>query len=143
MLKYCGLTEESVEAVAALERECFGGDAWSESVVRSEIDALGRRYILLFDGEELIAYAGYAQVLDEGHIMRVAVTARRRNEGLASLLLKKLMDEAARYGVERFTLEVRESNKPARKLYEKLGFVSAGIRKGYYSDKENCCIYWR
>ena len=54
-----------------------------------------------------------------------------------------LMRTAAERGVERMTLEVRPSNLPARRLYERLGFVEIGIRKGYYQDNnEDAILMW-
>jgi ribosomal-protein-alanine N-acetyltransferase len=58
--------------------------------------------------------------------------------------METLMKLARDEGMESMTLEVRVSNEPAKALYQQLGFVSAGIRKNYYSEtKEDALILWR
>lgn len=69
---------------------------------------------------------------------------RYRKKGFARLLLRELMQKSAASGVENFTLEVRESNLPAIRLYESLGFVTEGIRKNFYRNpNENALIMWK
>ena len=54
------------------------------------------------------------------------------------------MEETKKEGIEAFTLEVRATNMPAIKLYEKLGFTKAGIRKNFYENpKEDAIIMWK
>lgn len=143
MLSFEKLTYENVKQVASLEQECFGAHAWSEKLFLEEILQENKHYIVaIFDGE-VIAYGGFAQVLDEAHIMNIAVKAEYRKKGIGSQILEKIIEKAKEFNILSVTLEVRESNIPARNLYEKHSFNLAGIRKGYYQDKENACIYWR
>ena len=77
------------------------------------------------------------------HIMNIAVDEPRRRLGIASVLLERLFERADRPGAQ-FTLEVRLSNEPAIALYERFGFQSSGLRRGYYHDnKEDALIMWR
>ncbi|HTN69998.1 MAG TPA: ribosomal protein S18-alanine N-acetyltransferase [Methylomirabilota bacterium] len=71
---------------------------------------------------------------DEIDIHNIAVQNEYRRRGLGRLLLDQVIARAQRRLSARVTLEVRVSNIPARKLYESMGFVAAGVRKGYYSD---------
>lgn len=143
MLVKESLTENNVKKVADLEYECFGKDAWSENLLRQEIGQEDKHYIVLFSDGELAAYGGFSQVLNEGDIMNIAVAEKFRRQGYGKRILEEIFSIAKDLHIERITLEVRESNLPARSLYEKEGFVFSGIRRNYYRNKENCCIYWK
>jgi len=143
MLVKESLTENNVKKVADLEYECFGKDAWSENLLRQEIGQEDKHYVVLFSDGVLVAYGGFSQVLNEGDIMNIAVAEKFRRQGYGKRILEEIFSIAKDLHIERITLEVRESNLPARSLYEKEGFVFSGIRRNYYRNKENCCIYWK
>lgn len=143
MLTLDKLTEKNVKLVAKLEEVCFGEDAWSENLLRGEINQPNKYYFLLFSNEILVAYGGFLHILDEGDIMNIAVAPAYRRQGYATKILNEIFSKGKELGIERFTLEVRESNFSARNLYEKSGFVFSGMRRNYYRNKENCCIYWK
>ena len=93
--------------------------------------------------KEIIACAGLMISFDTADVMNVSVKEDYRRKNIAFDLLNKLFDEGRKIGVKDFTLEVRAGNNPARKLYEKLGFVLEGMRPGFYSNpKEDAAIYW-
>ncbi len=95
------------------------------------------------DMGEVAGYAGYWQVMDEGHIMNIAVREDLRSRGIGRALMEAMLKEGDSLGILYWTLEVRVSNAPALHLYEKTGFTSAGIRPGYYSNpKEDANILW-
>ena len=95
------------------------------------------------DMGEVVGYAGYWQVMDEGHIMNIAVREDLRSRGIGRALMEAMLKEGDSLGILYWTLEVRVSNAPALHLYEKTGFTSAGIRPGYYSNpKEDANILW-
>lgn len=143
MLKFEKLSLDNVKQVANLEKECFGEHSWSEKLFLEEITQENKHYVVVKDDDNVIAYGGFAQVLDEAHIMNIAVKDSYRKQGIASFIIEKIVNLANEKNIYSITLEVRESNLPARNLYEKHGFKFAGVRKGYYQDKENACIYWR
>ncbi len=143
MLSFDKLTYENAAQVAELEKECFGQHAWSEKLFLEEIPQENKHYIVAIDEEKVIAYGGFAQVLDEAHIMNIAVNVNYRKQGIGSIIVEQIVKKAKELNIASITLEVRESNIPARNLYEKHSFYLAGVRKGYYQDKENACIYWR
>lgn len=143
MLTINNLEESNVGMVAELEKECFGEDAWSENLLRQEIGQPDKYYFLLFSDKKLVAYGGFLQVIDEADIMNIAVSEEYRRQGYATRVLREIFFKAKELGIKRITLEVRESNEAARSLYEKNGFVFSGIRRNYYRNKENCCIYWK
>ncbi len=87
-------------------------------------------------------YAGMQVILEEGHIMTLAVHPEHRRRGIGTLLLLHLFAEARKRKVLRLTLEVRETNLAAQCLYRQFGFAVAGRRRRYYSDGEDALIMW-
>jgi ribosomal-protein-alanine N-acetyltransferase len=99
-----------------------------------------------FDRESgaLVGYLVISRYVDAWHVMNVAVAPEQRRRGVARTLLEHLFEVTG--GDERrgYTLEVRVSNEGAIKLYERLGFVARGVRRGYYTDnREDALIMWR
>lgn len=130
-----------VASVAAIEKECFGVDAWSERSVASELDNKLALWLVALDGEAVAGYVGSQTVCDETDMMNVAVTADYRRRGIAEKLVDALVEELKAIESYSLTLEVRASNAPAIALYEKLGFVQTGLRKNYYRNpKEDALI---
>ena len=87
--------------------------------------------------------AGYVSVWyqgDEAHITEIAVREPLRGNGIGELLLIGSLRAAREYGSHVMTLEARVSNFIAQRLYEKYGFKSVGIRKGYYSDNREDAV---
>ena len=134
MLKILPLNEYNVVEVAAIEKKCFGAERWSENLLREEIYDKNKYYAVCYSGKSVVGFGGYAQVLDEGHIMNIAVDPDYRNKGIGTYILKDLLNNGKKAGVSAFTLEVRVSNSIARLLYERAGFQFVGIRKKYYPD---------
>ncbi|KUF05935.1 ribosomal protein S18-alanine N-acetyltransferase [Leucobacter sp. G161] len=125
-----------IAAVAALEAELFGSDAWSADIVREELTGERRRYIVLVDESDAIrGYAGVLVVAPDGDIQTIAVDPALRGAGHGRALMNELLDEADRRGASQVFLEVRADNPPARGLYLSLGFVEIGVRPGYYQPE--------
>jgi len=82
----------------------------------------------------IIGYGGFWLMVDEAHISTLAVAPPYRRRGVGELLLLTMIEEARRRGAATVTLEVRVSNLPAQRLYEKYGFTIQGRRVRYYSD---------
>ena len=125
---------DDVEAVYAVETECFT-DAWSK---QSFIDEMQKnvvaRYLVLEVNGCVVGYAGTWVVLDEGHITNIALQKAHRGQGYGKRLVEALVQYAANLGVHYMTLEVRRSNLVAKSLYEGCGFENIGVRKRYYED---------
>ena len=137
---------------AALERECFRASAWSEKAYGAALEDENALYLAAVEpaGQEegqqdtLLGCCGIWQSFEDGEIMNVAVWPRYRRQGVADRMLDELMEQARGRGVENFTLEVRESNRPAIGLYESRGFVTEGVRKNFYDNpRENALIMWK
>jgi ribosomal-protein-alanine N-acetyltransferase len=83
-------------------------------------------------------------VVNEGHILNIAVAERYRRRGIGSLLMDSLIETARNLEMIAMTLEVRVGNAPAMGLYHKYGFKVEGLRKNYYADtKEDAVIMWK
>lgn len=123
---------EDVPTVAVLEAECFS-EPWSEQAFQ---DALKQPEALMMVaigmGNNPMGYCGIYLSADEGEITNVAVRPDHRKQGIADAILTEVLSEAWKRGAQTIYLEVRESNLPAQKLYEKHGFESCGIRKNFY-----------
>ena len=146
MIIYEHMQMNDCERAAELESEIFGGDAWSAEDFRESLCCDYAVYVVARDAEanRLVACAGIRNMCGDGDITNVLVDQSYREHGIAERLLLYLMEEGKAIGVRNFTLEARKSNIPAINLYEKLGFVSEGIRPGFYDNpKEDAIIFWK
>ena len=144
VLRVRPMLADDLDGVMAVEQGAFH-TPWSRSAFEEEL-AQNRlaRYLVALDGDKIVGYAGTWLVITEAHVTNVAVHNDRRREGIGRFLMEALMKLAREEGMGSMTLEVRVSNEAARALYQQLGFVSAGIRKNYYSEtKEDALILWR
>ena len=92
-------------------------------------------------GKQIVAYAFLRRVVDELHVLKIAVTPAQRGRGIASWFLNHCFTMGAQLGANSVYLEVRLSNIAAIKLYEKLGFWEIGRRPNYYPDsKEDALV---
>ena len=134
--------EKDLTAVMELDREAFF-DPWSLDTWHRELQNPIAVWIVEEVDRTVVGYAGIWNVAGEAQIMRVAVRKALRNQGLGLMLTQELLQKAWEAGAEAVTLEVRESNIAAQKVYERCGFASQGIRPGYYSDTgEGAVIMW-
>lgn len=137
------MREEDLPSVAALEEKCFSVP-WSEASLRQSLQDSNYLFLVAEEDGNVAGYAGLLKVLDEGDVTNIAVERAYRGRGIGSELVRQLMEEGKRCGIRSFTLEVRVSNKTAVHVYEKLGFVSEGIRKRFYERPvEDALIMWK
>lgn len=139
VLKY---TDEDFDALYSIEKKCFP-DYWSEEGMKNELSQPKAYYCVAKVGDFTVGYAGFWLIADEAEIMKVAVDPQYRKKGIGNLLLNWILEEAGKMGAKSVFLEVRCSNKPARRLYEANGFEIYGTRKGYYSGNEYAVLYRR
>jgi ribosomal-protein-alanine N-acetyltransferase len=138
-------SERDLDAVAALEATCFT-NPWTREMLEREVreSSVARVYVLRDPVGKVVAFCTCWMIVDELHINTIAVDPARRRAGLATSLMRQVMDEGARSGATKATLEVRASNEAGRRLYAKLGFVESGLRAGYYRQPdEDAVILWR
>ena len=141
-ITYRPMRREDVARVAELEAICFR-TPWSYNSLLGELSNDVAYYIVAVDGSVVVGYAGVWIMFDEAHMTNIAVDPEYRKRGIAASMIIRLMKEALRRGGERMTLEVRENNHNAQRLYASLDFSYAGMRKRYYTDTgENALILW-
>lgn len=133
-------TFEDLGAIAALERECFPTDAWNLQMLADSFSSEYFYGILLEEEGVITAYGAITTLFDEGEIPLIATVEKFRRAGRGDELLTLLESEAARRAVKKLFLEVRASNVPAQRLYEKHGFVALSVRPRYYQDGEDAIV---
>lgn len=127
------LREEHLDAAARLEQLCFSAP-WSRRALQEELTNPAAVYLAALVGGRVAGYAGMRHAAGEGYIDNIAVDPAFRRRGVATALLGQLEEFARRNHFAFLTLEVRPSNEPALRLYEKLGYMQAGRRRGFYTN---------
>ncbi|HEU5288148.1 MAG TPA: ribosomal protein S18-alanine N-acetyltransferase [Candidatus Limnocylindria bacterium] len=137
------MTLDDIDAVQEVERASFPVP-WPANAFRHELTQnKNAHYIIAKEGDHVVGYAGLWLSLDEAHITTFAVLPAYRRRRIGERMLLAIFERAGKLGAEWLTLEVRASNLPAQRLYEKYGFRPAGIRRRYYSDNnEDAIIMW-
>ena len=134
------MTSAHVAQIAQLEKLCFS-DPWSEKSIATELDCRLSCWLVALEADQVIGYVGSQTVIDESDMMNIAVHPDHRRRGVAEALVERLSDALRLRGSKALTLEVRVSNEPAIRLYEKLGFSQVGRRPNYYRNpKEDALI---
>ncbi|GEP36609.1 N-acetyltransferase [Nocardioides psychrotolerans] len=138
-------TPDDVTAIADLEDEALGIDAWSEGLVREGV--LGAlptiSYVVAEQDGALAGYAVASVVADIAELQRIAVRPGLRRGGLASALLDQVVALARDGGADRVLLEVRETNAPALAFYAARSFVEVSRRPRYYRDGATAVVMRR
>ncbi|PIQ43675.1 MAG: ribosomal-protein-alanine N-acetyltransferase [Gammaproteobacteria bacterium CG11_big_fil_rev_8_21_14_0_20_46_22] len=89
-------------------------------------------FLLLCEGQAVLAYCIWREVLDEAELLTIAVHPDYQGQGLAKKLFTEMLKRCSQKGIQRMFLEVVVSNAPALALYHSLGFIEQGVRKNYY-----------
>lgn len=122
-----------IERLAEIETECFS-TPWSYDSLAEELNNPLAVFLVADLNGEIVGYVGMNQVIDEGYITNLAVTASHRGRGVAKALLEALIADAESHDLNFITLEVRRSNEAAINLYENFGFQQEGERREFYAN---------
>ena len=126
---------EDLDGVLALEEASFNNPTtreWYEGELkRPDVCFI---YVLRTPDRPVAGFCAFWLVIDQAHINNLAVLPELRGRGLGTQLLEAVIAEAAHLGAILLTLEVRQSNEAALRLYEKAGFYREGVRKNYYTN---------
>lgn len=159
------MTFDDVPEVMAIERASFAS-AWPQTAYEKELENRLARYLVAIDTgarprragpcrrlfralrrrpeapafERIVGFVGVWLMVDEAHIVTLAVSPESRRRGIGELLVLGALELAYAHGMGRVTLEVRASNEAARALYERCGFRRAGVRPRYYSDNNEDAV---
>jgi ribosomal-protein-alanine N-acetyltransferase len=163
------MTEADIIQVAGIERASFP-TTWPQTAYKRELSNNLARYLVLVDrshpplsddeqpqrrsffgifsrrssvaptADFIAGYVGVWLMVDQAHIVAIAVREAYRGLGLGEVLLAEAVDLAIEHDQDSVTLEVRKSNLVAQRLYEKYRFLKVGTRKRYYSDNHEDAI---
>lgn len=137
------MQQSDLQQVVKMEQQIFS-QPWREEDFAAGITKDEMLYYVVERNGEILGYCGLHKILEEGDITNVAIKETCRGQGLGYDMIKEVLQRGQEQGITAFTLEVREGNGSAIRLYEKLGFESAGIRKNFYEKPvENAVIMWK
>ncbi len=137
------MEEKDLEQVTSIEKDTFSMP-WNREDFLKSMNNPFHVYVVACEKDVIYGYCGMWGIVGEGQINNVAVKKEFQGKGIGFSLIKFLLEEGYKQGLEAFTLEVRESNLSAIHVYEKAGFENVGIRKNFYDKpKENAVIMWK
>jgi ribosomal-protein-alanine N-acetyltransferase len=137
--------EADLPALVAIDASSPGG-GWTQEAFERELALAWSRLVVAEDDAGVpVGFVVYWVVAGELELLDVAVAPSARRQGLGRVLVEHLHAEARAAGHARVLLEVRRTNEPARALYQRLGYVETGVRRGYYSegDEDAILMEWR
>jgi ribosomal-protein-alanine N-acetyltransferase len=136
----CPMTEDCLDTVLAIEAESFPSP-WSKALFEGELNSPHSFPMVAVDSAgRIVGYICPMLVIDEGHILNVAVDPHFRGQGVGRLLVERVIMDCRLQGAEFVSLEVRPSNTAAISLYRQLGFIVSGRRKAYYENGEDALM---
>ena len=138
-LRYESLTDDLIPVLQEIEHEAYP-EPWTGGMFRDEARNANSYFYVAYLGDELIGYAGFWLLVDVAHVTSVTVAKQYRGRGFGRVQMQHLIDEALAEEATTITLEVRESNISARRMYEGFGFKAIGVRKGYYTKSREDAI---
>jgi [ribosomal protein S18]-alanine N-acetyltransferase len=138
---------DDLTEIEEIERRSYP-TPWSRSMFAGELAKPSSICLGAFEAEgedgALVGYLIVSRYVDAWHVMNVAVDPEHRGRGVGTMLLERLFELTADDAHRGYTLEVRVTNVKAIDLYERLGFRSGGLRRGYYTDnREDALIMWK
>ena len=136
------LVEPATSADLAAIRELDLGPSVARTI-DDEVRSPDRTCLVARLDGEVVGVAVGLLAVDEGHVVDLAVAGTVRRQGIGARLLAELEDRLLAAGATAVTLEVRPSNRAARRLYERCAFREEGRRRGYYADGEDALVLWR
>jgi len=128
-----GMSLDDLDDVMEIEKKSFVSP-WTKRFFEEALISPISVNLVMKKGTEIIGYIILCSVVDEAHILNIAVHPSHRGKGCASSLIQYVLSYFERKGVHEFFLEVREGNMAAIRLYQRFGFEKIGKRKKYYTE---------
>ena len=142
MITVRAMKKTDVKSVYEIETISFR-TPWSYRSLLGELKNSVAHYTVLEKDGEIIGYCGMWVLFEEAHITNIAIHPTCRGNGYGKQLLHAAMRAAASFGAEMMTLEVRETNSVAQRMYDEMEFTQQGRRKRYYTDTgEDALLLW-
>lgn len=134
---------EDIPAILEIDASSFL-TPWTEEVYKNELtNNEYAQYFVVETEEEIVGYIGLWIVLDDAQVTNIAIRPAYRGYKIGEKLFGFAVSYLMEQGIERLSLEVRESNTVAQNMYRKFGLVSGGVRKNYYKDNgEDALLMW-
>jgi ribosomal-protein-alanine N-acetyltransferase len=140
---FCELQAADLDQVLAIEQRVYT-HPWTRGNFEDSLDSHHEMCGLRDDEGRLAGYFLAMPVVDEVHLLNLAISVERQRQGLAFVLLNQLREYASKQGASSILLEVRVSNDRALEIYRRYGFIEIGKRKGYYpageTDREDAIV---
>ncbi|MDE2431075.1 MAG: ribosomal protein S18-alanine N-acetyltransferase [Burkholderiales bacterium] len=129
--QFCQLVMADIDQMLAIEEAVYAYP-WSRGNFSDSFLSAYEAFGLRDAAGQLFAYFIVMPVVDELHLLNIAVNKPFQGRGYARLLLEKLHCYALERQFQSILLEVRRSNARAIDVYHSDGFAEIGLRKGYY-----------
>ncbi|MGZ8424920.1 MAG: ribosomal protein S18-alanine N-acetyltransferase [Candidatus Binatia bacterium] len=127
------MTKDDLDEVMVIEKSAYRYP-WSPGFFLQELQVACARSILAEVDGKICGYVLFWLLPGSIDVHNIATAADCRRLGIARMLMQQVVAAAGELSATRVTLEVRQSNEPAQRLYLSLGFIQTGLRKGYYVD---------
>jgi len=143
MIHLIDITKENyqnyLDEILEIENVSFPSP-WSINAFKAELKNPNCHLWGLTEGKVLLGYICFWMFDSEIQVINIAVHPQNRRQSLGYYILTKTIEASLSKGIRHIWLEVRPSNLPAKRLYEKLGFIEVGRRPRYYTDTNEDAI---
>lgn len=139
----CRIVDSSIndaDIIYNLDAE-YEFDRYSKELIQESLVNSSYINLLAYKEDKPVGYISVNSVIDEGEVLKIVVAKEYRKLGIGNALVMDILARLKNKGVETIFLEVRSNNIPAKKLYEKNGFIKISERQKYYSDGADADIY--
>ncbi|HCK88537.1 MAG TPA: ribosomal-protein-alanine N-acetyltransferase [Erysipelotrichaceae bacterium] len=129
------MTKEDLPRILELEAELFPSSPWPEHEFIYELDENPFADVRVYEEDgKILGYIDWWVTYEQAQLANIAVASEAHRRGIGQKMIDLCVNECIKAECENLSLEVRVNNMPAIRLYEKNGFIAAGIRKAYYED---------
>ncbi len=141
-LTFAPMLMKDLHEVYFIEQSVFSYH-WTYPNFQSSVAHEDDGWVMRNEQGKLVGYFILQEIVDEMHLLKIAVDGNLHGQGYGRLLMDKAIEVAREAKMESVLLEVRPSNEPAVGMYEKTGFKTIGVRKGYYVDTKEDALVMR
>lgn len=139
LLKSRRMEPKDLDQILAIENGSFPAP-WTKTMFLEEMSNRSARLAVFITGGRIAGYMCFWEVLDEAHLMNIAVHPDRRGRGYGKYIMGRLETICLKHGLKRIILDVGRRNLAAKNLYRKCGFSAIGFRKNYYTSIKDDAI---